>query len=130
MSEIISQTSGIRLGDEASFPVVKDFLLVALVDNFDAHDLETLETRLLNSLSSDRRLRGALFNCSDITTSDGPDLLRLEGLFKAVRLLGGCVGLCGINPGLAILIIRTGLKLDGITIAADLDDLLINLERG
>lgn len=128
MSEITSRVSAHPLSDAASFSVIRDFLLVPLFDNFDEHDIEVLESRVLHALFNDRRLRGALFNCSDITTSDGPDLLRLQGMLKAIRLVGGRVGICGINPGLAMLIIRTGLKLEGITIAADLDDLIKRLD--
>jgi anti-anti-sigma regulatory factor len=101
--------------------------LVPLFDNFDQVDVESLEARVLDALCENRQLRGVIFNCSEVVTTDGHDLQRLEAMFQAIRLVGGKVGLCGINPGLAMLIIRSGLNFEREAVAANLDDLMIVL---
>jgi hypothetical protein len=43
--------------------------------------------------------------------------------------MGVDIGIYGVSPGLAVMIVATGIKLDKVEIGADLDDLLVNLQK-
>lgn len=127
MSSAFITDSGSSLFQTSSFSVVSSFLIVNLVDNFHAEDIESLELVLLQELHQKPHLRGVLLNFNDVVTTDFHDLLRLSQLLKAIQLLGGRVGICGINPGLASVIIASGIDFRGEMIGSDLDDLLADL---
>jgi anti-anti-sigma regulatory factor len=48
-------------------------------------------------------------------------------VFTAIKLLGGRIGLCGINPGLAAVIVTTQLNFHREVIGSDLDDVTASL---
>lgn len=107
--------------------IIDRFVVAHLTDNFDAAELASLETKLLSRLCEDRKLRGVLFSFNEVTTTDPLDLERLQTIFAAVRLVGGRVGLYGINPGLAAVIVGAGLDFQRERIGLDLDALLATL---
>jgi anti-anti-sigma regulatory factor len=107
--------------------VVSSYLIINLADNFHAADIESLELVLLQELHQKPHLRGVLLNLNDVITTDYHDLMRLTQLLKAIQLLGGRVGICGINPGLASVIVASGIDFRGEVIGSDLDDLLAHL---
>jgi anti-anti-sigma regulatory factor len=120
------QDSG-SLSTQAPFSIVNNFLLAHLADNFAEADLDSLETRLLNALCERRSLSGVIFDFSEVITTDRQDLQRLAQMLMAIKLLGVRVGLCGINPGMAAVMVKTRLHFDREIIGCDIDDLLQQL---
>lgn len=111
----------------APLSTVSNFLVVNLSDNLYTLELERLESILLQELHRRTALRGVLFNFIDVITTDIYDLLRLNQMLKAISLLGARVGICGINPGLATVIVASGIELHSAMIGSDLDDLLAHI---
>lgn len=111
------------------FSVVKDFLIANLEDNLYEKSIDQLETRLLNELKEQTKLRGVIFNCCNLITTDHQDLIRLSLLMATVRLLGVEIGVYGISPGLAVVIVASGVSFEKVKIGADLDDILLILEK-
>jgi anti-anti-sigma regulatory factor len=122
-----TRESSIAANSQVPISIVGRMIVAHLIDNFDQADLETLETRLLARLVEQPDIRGVVFNFNEVTTSDRFDLERLQAIFTAIRLVGGRVGLCGINPGLAAVIVNAGLDYQRETIGHDLDDLIAEL---
>lgn len=112
------------LNTQAPFSIVSHHLLAHLADNFTETDLERLETQLLNTLCVQRQLRGVIFDFSEVITTDRHDLERLGRVFQTIKLLGVRVALCGINPGLAAVIVGARLNFDRELIGSDIDDVL------
>lgn len=102
--------------------ILRHVVVAHLIDNFDALELDALETKLLHLLSTNRKLRGVIFNFSEVVTTDPHDLRRLQSIFMAIKLLGGRIGLCGINPGLAAVIVAAKLDFQREAIGVDVDD--------
>ena len=103
---------------------IRDHLVVNLPDNFDDHDLSALEEQVLDRLSLNKRIRGVIVDFSSVQSTDADDLSRLQNCLLAVRLLGRSVALCGINPGVAAVIIRTGQDLHRDLVGQDINDVL------
>lgn len=119
-----SNGSHVAAVNEVPLSIIGHFIVAHLIDNFDQADLEILENRLLTTLCKQRSLRGVVFNFNEVITTDRIDLERLQSIFTAIRLIGGRVGLCGINPGLATVIVSAGLDFQRETIGLELDDLM------
>lgn len=109
---------------QAPFGLMRDCVVVQLMDNFDQQDLDHLEDRILQQLCRSRHLRGVIFNLNEVQTTDLQDLQRLHALLKAIRLLGCRIGLCGINPGLAVVMACSGLSFRNEQIGAGIDELI------
>lgn len=124
----ISQSLTVESSSQAPFSIIKNYVLAHLADNFAEIDLNILESRLLNTLCDQRTLLGVIIDFSEVITTDREDLHRLARMLVAIKLLGVRVGLCGINPGIAALIISTRVSLDREIIGSDIDDVLIQLE--
>lgn len=116
--------SHVTAASEVPLSIIDHFIVAHLIDNFDQSDLEVLENRLLTNLCAQRSLRGVIFNFNEVITTDRIDLERLQSIFTAVRLIGARVGLCGINPGLATVIVSAGLDFQRETIGLELEDLM------
>jgi len=115
-------TNTIAATSQVPLSIVKQFVVAHLMDNFDEAEIDILESRLLTILSENRHLRGVIFSFSEVVTTDPLDLERLQAVFTAIKLLGGRIGLCGINPGLAAVIVMAQLTFHREVIGADLDD--------
>ncbi|MEB3321077.1 MAG: STAS domain-containing protein [Cyanobium sp.] len=113
---------------QTAFSTIRDFCIVHLEDNIGGDAIEQLETRLLDALFADQRLKGVILDFSEVCTSDQADLQRLHTMIRTIRLVGGRIGLCGINPGLAALMVLADLGFHRQTIGSDIDDLLGKLE--
>lgn len=114
----------VAAASQVPLSIVGHLIVAHLIDNFDQSDLDLLETRLLTTLSGQRNLKGVVFNFNEVSTTDRFDLERLQAMFTAVKLIGGRVGLCGINPGLATVIVNAGLDFQRETIGLELEDLM------
>ncbi|MFM7315126.1 MAG: STAS domain-containing protein [Cyanobium sp.] len=114
----------VAASSQVPLSIVGHVIVAHLIDNFDQADVDLLETRLLDNLNSQRELKGVVFNFSEVSTTDRLDLARLQATFKAVKLIGRSVGLCGINPGLAAVIINAGLDFHHESIGHELEDLI------
>lgn len=117
----------IRASSQVPLSSVKQFVVAHLMDNFDEREVNNLESRLLATLSRDRQLQGVIFDFSEVITTDPQDLSQLQAVFCTIRLLGGRIGLCGINPGLAAVIVSARLNFQREVIGSDLDDVTSNL---
>jgi anti-anti-sigma regulatory factor len=109
---------------KSSLGSIRDHLIVTLPDNFDSHDLMVLEEQLLDRLSRNKHIRGVIIDFANVQSTDADDLSRLQSCLLAVRLLGRRVYLCGINPGVAAVIIRSGQELHRDLVGRDIDDVL------
>lgn len=107
--------------------IIRDFYVVSLVDNFDHSYLERLEMRLLTLLCNRHEIKGVIFSCNEVETTDYHDLLRFRDMLKSVKLIGARIGLCCINPGLASVMVTTNLNFEKEIIGSDIDDLLDSL---
>jgi anti-anti-sigma regulatory factor len=103
---------------------IKKFLVLPLPDNFDDQDLIVLEEQVLGILGANKRIRGVIVDFASVQSTDAEDLKRLQNCLLAVRLLGRRVALCGINPGVAAVIIRSGLDLHRDFVGQDIDAVL------
>lgn len=113
---------------QASFNRIGDHLIVALPNNLDADDVSQLEDQVLDQLNLNKRIRGVIVDFAAVHSTDPGDLARLNHCLLAVRLLGRQVRLCGINPGVAAVTIRSGQQLHHDRIGFDIDDLLGDLD--
>lgn len=109
---------------ENSLSSIRDHLIVRLPDNFDEHILASLEEEVLNRLSLNKRIRGVIIDCDGVQSTDADDLSRLQNCLLAVRLLGRRVALCGVNPGVAAVIVRSGQDLHRDLVGQDINDVL------
>ena len=109
---------------QSSLSSIRDHVIINLPDNFDDHDLTALEEQLLNRLSLNKRIRGVIIDFANVQSTDEDDLSRLQNCLLAVRLLGRRVALCGINPGVAAVIIRSGQDLHRDLVGQDINDVL------
>lgn len=109
---------------QVPFSLMRNCVVVQLMDNFDQQDLDHLEDRILQQLCLSRHLRGVIFNFNEVQTTDLHDLQRLHALLKTIRLVGCRIGLCGINPGLAIVMACSGLSFGNERIGSGIDDLI------
>jgi anti-anti-sigma factor len=119
-----SDSTGQEVIGGSSLATVKGYLVIAIPDNFDIQDVHMIESELLDHLSLNKRIRGVLVDMTRVSSTDSTDLRRLQDCLLAVRLLGRQVALCGISPGLAALIIRSGQYLHHNVVGADIDDVL------
>lgn len=110
-----------NLGD---LSVIRNFFVVSLIDNFDDGYLEDLENRLLTLLAKRQKIQGVIFACNEVVTTDHHDLRRLKDMFKSIKLVGGRIGLCCINPGLAAVMVTSNLSFEKEVIGSEIDDLL------
>lgn len=115
-SSIVSTTSQVPLS------IIGRLVVAHMIDNFDALELDALEARLLALISENRQVHGVIFNFSEVITTDAHDLRRLQMIFMAIKLVGGRIGLCGINPGLAAVIVAAKLDFQREVIGTDIDD--------
>jgi anti-anti-sigma regulatory factor len=100
----------------------------------DNRKISCIDNNLVGSLPSNldsdqKRLRGVILDFSAVESTDPSDLLRLQDMLLAVKLLGRNVAFCGINPGLAGLIVQAGVKLHHNEIGLDIDDALERIRR-
>jgi anti-anti-sigma regulatory factor len=109
---------------QSSLSTIREQLVVSLPDNFDDHDLSALEEQVLDLLSVNKRIRGVIIDFASVQSTDADDLNRLQNCLLAVRLLGRRVALCGINPGVAAVIIRSGQDLHRDLVGQDISDVL------
>jgi hypothetical protein len=111
------------------FSIVSNLLIANLEDNLHEKSIDQLETRLLTELKEQTGLRGVIFNCCNLITTDHDDLKRLSMLMDAVRLLGMEIGIYGVSPGLAVVIVASGVPFEKLKIGTDLDDILLILQK-
>lgn len=107
--------------------VIRNFYVVSLIDNFDSSYLDTLETRLLTLLCKRHEIRGVIFSFNEVVTTDHHDLRKLKEILKSIKLVGGRIGLCCINPGLAAVMVTSNLTFHQENIGSEIDDLLDSL---
>ena len=108
---------------------IENNLVASLPGNLDASTITAIENQILNTLSRQKGLKGIILDFSMVESTDPRDLGRLQDLLLAVKLLGRRVAFCGINPGLAGLIIHAGVKLYNDEIGLDIDDALHRLRH-
>jgi anti-anti-sigma regulatory factor len=104
--------------------LVKQRLVVNLPNNVDRHDIEAIEGIVLHKLADDRGIKGVIVGMGGVQTTDPDDLRRLAEALSTFRLLGAKIGFCGINPGVAAIMIRAGIELPHDAAGHDLDDVL------
>lgn len=107
--------------------VIRNFYVVSLIDNFDSSYLDALEKRLLTLLCKRREIRGVIFSFNEVLTTDHHDLQKLNQVLMCIKLVGGRIGLCCINPGLAAVMVTSNLTFHQETIGSEIDDLLDSL---
>lgn len=111
-----------QLGDDLL--LIQKKVVINLPGNIDYEDIEEIENAVLDLLSSNKKINGVVVGMGGLQATDYDDLNRLAGALSAFRLLGARIGLCGINPGLAAIIIRTGIELPHDATGHDLDHVL------
>ena len=115
--------------DNRKISCIDNNLVGSLPSNLDNARIAAFENQLLNQLSDQKHLRGVILDFSAVESTDPADLLRLQDMLLAVKLLGRNVAFCGINPGLAGLIVQAGVKLHHNEIGLDIDDALERIRR-
>ncbi|MFM8936159.1 MAG: STAS domain-containing protein [Vulcanococcus sp.] len=118
-----------QASNPASATTVNRNLLINLQDNFSESDIETLESLTLEQLSLEKRIRGILIDFTAVYSTDARDLRRLGQLIQAIRLLGRRIAICGINPGIAAVMIRSNIQLAYDLAGHDIDDILTQLKN-
>lgn len=115
----------ISISSQPSLGTIKDFVICTLQANLDIDNIHTLEADLLNFLDAKRHIVGVIIDFSLVAVADDWDLRRLQDCLLSIRVMGRKVALCGIKPGLAGMIVRTGQELYRDYIGRDIDDLLM-----
>ena len=110
--------------DNRKISCIENNLVASLPSNLDAGRITAFENQLLDQLSQQKRLRGVILDFSAVESTDPSDLLRLQDMLLALKLLGRNVVFCGITPGLAGLIVQAGVRLHHNEIGLDIDDAL------
>lgn len=105
----------------------KGYIVVSLPNNFDNDVIDTIESNILDELSRNKKTRGVLVGLETVTTTDPHDLSRLKDMMAAIALMGGRIGIFGINPGLAAVVIKSNLSLPIQAAGHDMEDLLKQL---
>lgn len=113
--------------DSNSLINFKEYLVINLPDNFDEEGIETIESSILGELSINKKTKGVLIGLDAVTTTDPRDLQRLKEMMAAIALMGGKIGIFGINPGLAAVVIKSNLSLPIQAAGHDMEDLLMRL---
>jgi len=119
--------SSVASVQKSGFNSVQKHLIVPLPNNFDGNDIEELEEQILTSLNANKATRGVIMDFAAVQSTDPRDLERLNDCLRAIRLLGRRIALCGINPGVAAVVIRSGLDLHRQQVGIDIDDVLQSL---
>lgn len=102
-------------------PVFKGVLAIPLVGSFNDDRFEDLLQKALYEFSK-RRATYLLLDLTGISEFDSFIIFRLQGLIKAVNLLGGECILVGIGPSLSLQITNSGVDLTSIHTFATLED--------
>lgn len=110
-----------------SLLIFKGYIVVSLPNNFDNDVIDTIESNILDELSRNKKTRGVLVGLETVTTTDPHDLRRLKDMMAAIALMGGRIGIFGINPGLAAVVIKSNLSLPIQAAGHDMEDLLKQL---
>lgn len=105
----------------------KGYIVINLPDNFDEEAIETIESSILGELAINKKTKGVLIGLDAVTTTDPRDLQRLKDMMAAIALMGGKIGIFGINPGLAAVVIKSNLSLPIQAAGHDMEDLLKRL---
>ena len=105
----------------------KGYIVSSLPNNFDENVIDTIESSILSELSSNKKIKGVLVGLETVTTTDPHDLHRLRDMMAAIALMGGRIGIFGINPGLAAVVIKSNLSLPIQAAGHDMEDLLKQL---
>jgi anti-anti-sigma regulatory factor len=106
----------------------KNYFTASLPENFSEEAIKSLEEDVLNSLATDKKIKGLLLGLDAVTTTDPIDLLRLKDMLSCIVLMGARTGIFGVNPGLAAVIIKTNISLPIQAAGHDLEDLLRKLQ--
>lgn len=112
---------------QESFNIVRRHLVVITPDNFDEADIAELEQRILEELKATRQTRGVIVDFTEVRSTDALALRRLGQCLQAIGLMGRRIALCGINPGLAAVMVQSGQELHHQLIGFDIDDVLHRL---
>lgn len=115
----------ISISSQSSLGTIKDFVICTLQSNLDIDNIHILEADLLDFLDAKRHIVGVIMDFSLVAVADDWDLRRLQDCLLSIRVMGRKVALCGIKPGLAGMIVRTGQELYRDYIGRDIDDLLM-----
>lgn len=113
--------------DSNSLINFREYLVINLPDNFDEEGIETIEGSILGELSINKKTKGVLIGLDAVTTTDPRDLQRLKEMMASIALMGGKIGIFGINPGLAAVVIKSNLSLPIQAAGHDMEDLLMRL---
>lgn len=106
------------------FNVIRHQLIVSLPANLSHEDVDWLENCVLRTLGDEKRIRGVIVDFASVHSTDFHDLARLNEFFLAIHLLGRTVSICGVNPGLAAVVVRSGQQLYREYVGIDIDDVL------
>lgn len=107
--------------------LVRNKLVVDLPSNVDCYDIEAIESLVFSKLVENKSIKAVIIGMDSVKITDPKDLTRLAEALSAFRLLGKKIGLCGINPGIAAIMIRTGIELPHDATGYDLDHVFENM---
>jgi len=101
---------------------IRRTLIAKLPNNFDSQLLQAISSEILQTVSTNKEINSVVFDLSNITTIDRFDLNALHDVMKAVKLVGARIGLCSIGPGIAALIVNSGIHLPHQAAGHDIQD--------
>ncbi|MER2058087.1 MAG: STAS domain-containing protein [Niallia sp.] len=101
-------------------PVMQGIIAIPLIGKFNEERFEDLLQKGLKEFS-ERRASFLLLDLTGISEFDSFIIFRLQGLVKAIELIGGECVLVGINPSLSMQIIHSGVDIKHIQTFATLE---------
>lgn len=111
-------------------PIMKQgaFMIATLQGEIVDEDFLHLRTRLVRLVSKNRS-RGVVIDVSSLDTLDSFATRSLRDMAKMIELQGAETVIVGIQPDVALAMVRLGLFLKDITTMMDLEDALTYLDR-
>ena len=108
--------------DSGKVSCIDNFLIAALPSNLDQTTIAINESHVLRTLSQNKKLSSVILDFSSVEITDSADLDRLQMMLLAIKLLGRQIVFCGINPGLAGLIVNSCVNLHHDAISLDIGE--------
>lgn len=105
------------------------FLILTLPRVINEDVILTAKASLTHQLYSNKETNAVVFGLAKVAHADRDDLEVLSKALSEIRLMGAQVGIFGLNPGLAVLIVRSKIDLELQAAGCDLEDIIHRLSR-
>lgn len=111
------------------FEIYGRFLILTLPQIINREIILNAQENLVHHLYTNKKTNAVVFGFSKLIHADQDDLEILAQAVREIRLMGAEVGIFGVNPGIAALIVQSNIDLNTQASGIDLEDIIHRLTR-